>query len=375
MAYLIAASIFTLAYCVLMLFYTYGWLKLTNKESGPIVQPSTLISVILSVRNEEKVIENCLLHLAGQDYPTHLFEILIINDNCSDATIQVANSFISSKSDFNCTILELRDQSPLTNNKKEAITFGVSKASGELIITTDGDCTMGASWLSTIAAYYEGNRPKMISSPVVFQAQASFAGNLQALEFIGLVASGAASIATGHPVMCNGANLAYEKTVFNQVDGFAGDKSASGDDIFLMYKIANFHPGGVHFLKNDKAIVTAEPVQTINGFLNQRMRWVSKTKLLKDTYSFMVAIIVYGTNLLLAVGAILLIASPDFNELLFILIFSAKFIIDFIFLFVATSFFKKGNLMWYFLPCEILNVFYVSIIGLIGSLKQYSWKN
>jgi len=70
-----------------------------------------------------------------------------------------------------------------------------------------------------------------------------------------------------------------------------------------------------------------------------------------------------------------LILLPDFNELLFILIFSAKFIIDFIFLFIATSFFKMGSLMWYFVPAEILNVFYVSTIGLIGSVKQYSWKN
>ena len=173
----------------------------------------------------------------------------------------------------------------------------------------------------------------MISAPVVFKAQPTLAGNLQGLEFIGLVAAGAASIAIGHPVMCNGANLAYEKTAFNQVRGFAGDESASGDDLFLMYKIAKLYPDGVRFLKSDKAIVTVQPEQTIKGFINQRMRWASKAKLLKDAHSFIVAIIVYATNLLVLIGAFCLILLPDFNELLFILIFSAKFIIDFIFLF------------------------------------------
>ncbi|HHZ64389.1 MAG TPA: glycosyltransferase [Flavobacteriales bacterium] len=375
MAYLILTGIFTFTYCVLMLFYIRGWRKLSGKESRPTTHPSTRISVIVAVRNEEKVIKNCLLHLAQQDYPTHLFEVLVINDYCSDSTVQVAGLAITSNSDFNCEILELRGESQLTNNKKEAISHGVAEASGELIVTTDADCTMGKSWLSAIAAYYETNRPKMISAPVVFKAQPTLAGNLQGLEFIGLVAAGAASIAIGHPVMCNGANLAYEKTAFNQVRGFAEDESASGDDLFLMYKIAKLYPDGVRFLKSDKAIVTVQPEQTIKGFINQRMRWASKAKLLKDAHSFIVAIIVYATNLLVLIGAFCLILLPDFNELLFILIFSAKFIIDFIFLFIATSFFKMGSLMWYFVPAEILNVFYVSTIGLIGSVKQYSWKN
>lgn len=43
--------------------------------------------------------------------------------------------------------------------------------------------------------------------------------------------------------MCNGANLAYERKAFNEVNGFAGvDHIASGDDMLLMHKIGKQYP-------------------------------------------------------------------------------------------------------------------------------------
>ncbi len=56
------------------------------------------------------------------------------------------------------------------NGKKQALRTGISAAKAELIITTDADCTMGKSWIRTIAAFYEINRPDMIICPVQIKA-------------------------------------------------------------------------------------------------------------------------------------------------------------------------------------------------------------
>ena len=78
---------------------------------------------------------------------------------------------------------------------------------------------------------------------------------LQTVEFASLIGSGACTMALGHPTMCNGANLCYEKRVFTEVGGFAGvDHLASGDDEFLMHKIAARHPTGVQFLKRRRPL-------------------------------------------------------------------------------------------------------------------------
>ena len=51
--------------------------------------------------------------------------------------------------------------------------------------------------------------------------------------------------------MCNGANLAYEKQLFYQVDGFTGiDTIASGDDMLLMNKVAEKYPQQLGFVKS-----------------------------------------------------------------------------------------------------------------------------
>lgn len=68
--------------------------------------------------------------------------------------------------------------------------------------------------------------------------------------------------------MCNGANLAYEKTAFDKVNGFTGiDNIASGDDMLLMHKIWKHYPDRVHYLKSKAAIVTTQPMKTWKTFL------------------------------------------------------------------------------------------------------------
>ena len=98
--------------------------------------------------------------------------------------------------------------------------------------------------------------------------------------------------------MCNGANLAYEKKVFLEVDGFTGiDNIASGDDMLLMHKIYNKYPGKVMFLKSANAIVRTKPMETLKEFFNQRIRWASKADKYTDKKIITVLMIVYLFNL------------------------------------------------------------------------------
>jgi hypothetical protein len=60
----------------------------------------------------------------------------------------------------------------------------------------------------------------------------------------------------GKPNMCNGANIAYPKAVFEEVNGFDGNEHiASGDDEFLMHKIAEKYPNQIVFAHYQPNIV------------------------------------------------------------------------------------------------------------------------
>ena len=52
------------------------------------------VSVVIPARNEEKYIERCILSLLDQDYPE--FEIIVIDDNSTDATPKILKNIIDS---------------------------------------------------------------------------------------------------------------------------------------------------------------------------------------------------------------------------------------------------------------------------------------
>ncbi|HRP43580.1 MAG TPA: glycosyltransferase, partial [Ginsengibacter sp.] len=113
----------------------------------------TMVSVIISARNEEKRIGKCLESLALQNYPPESFEIIVINDFSEDNTSQVVRSFSAGFPQLR--LIELSDfvrKEDIWSYKKKAIETGISQAKGTLIITTDADCVMPRTWISTIAA-------------------------------------------------------------------------------------------------------------------------------------------------------------------------------------------------------------------------------
>ena len=107
-----------------------------------------------------------------------------------------------------------------------------------------------STWLKTIASFYEEKKSAFIAAPVVLQNDSSVLQIFQALDFLVLQGITGASVHKKIHSMCNGANLAYEKIIFNEVAGFAGiDNIASGDDMLLMHKISSKYPGQDSLLK------------------------------------------------------------------------------------------------------------------------------
>ena len=100
----------------------------------------------------------------------------------------------------------------------------------------------------------------------------------QSLDFCGMMGITGAGIHKKYLLMGNGANLAYEKAVFEEVGGFEGiDHLASGDDILLMQKIAKVYPEQLVFVKNLEAVINTTAQPTWRAFIQQRVRWASKS--------------------------------------------------------------------------------------------------
>lgn len=365
-------SIFlTIIYVFVVATFIRGWAKLERfKTNGN--EPKTKVSVLIAARNEELLIGKTIDDILAQNYDRSLMEVIIIDDHSTDNTSKIISSYAKD----GVKLITLNEANALNSYKKKAIQTAINTTTGKLIITTDADCRMGPNWLKTIVNCYETRGYKMISSPVAYFEEKSFFERLQTLEFSYLIGLGASTIGNNNPSTCNGANLAYEKEAFFEVGGFTGiDDVASGDDELLLHKMSAMYDHKIGFLKNTDAIVYTHAKPTISEFIQQRKRWASKTTKYKDKVVLILGASLWLFNLSILVNALLAIIFPEGESLKFLLIqLSLKVLIEFIFLFDVTNFFKRKQLLVLLPILNIPHILYFIYIGILGNSGKYSWK-
>ena len=169
-----------------------------------------MVSIIVAARNENGIIDHLLKDLAAQAYPS--FEVIVVDDHSDDGMASSIANIIRNHPRF--TLLHADGY-----GKKQAITRGVEAAKGSIIMTTDADCRVTPHWISEMTLNFLNGETQLVFGGVTMQGETFFA-HVQSIEFATLIATGAATAALGHPTMCNGANLAFRKAAFKEVDGF-----------------------------------------------------------------------------------------------------------------------------------------------------------
>ncbi len=382
-AFILIAIIFTVLYIALIIYYRFAFIS-THTINQSTSQPvnKTSLSVIIPARNEEHNIESCLQSILQNNYPTHLLEIIVVDDHSTDGTAEMVKKYASQ----NVKIISLSDHvsTKINSYKKKAIEIAVAQASGTLIITTDADCIVPTKWLQTIAGFYEEKKPAFIAAPVTIDCGWSFIQIFQSLDFMTLQGITAAVVNKKQMTMCNGANMAYERAAFYEVGGFSGiDNIASGDDMLLMHKIYKQYPDRVMFLKSTNAIVKTAPVNTIKEFFNQRIRWASKADKYDDKRILPVLVLVYLYNVIMLLLPIIGLLNNDqylmFNVESSMLgawkwLLLLKIVAELSFLFPVANFFGKKDMLWFFPLLQPFHICYTIIAGWLGKFGKYSWK-
>jgi cellulose synthase/poly-beta-1,6-N-acetylglucosamine synthase-like glycosyltransferase len=373
-SYLAVMLLPALFFTALLLFYagylfycSIHWTRLTPQNPQPTAFPK--VSVIIPARNEALHITTCIRAVLNQNYPQDKMELIVINDHSEDNTVTLAQKAAQGHPNFR--LLHLETQMGVAY-KKAAVARGIQEATGEIVVTTDADCQMGTEWLRTLVGTFDAETG-LVSGPVLLEGTGIFA-EFQALEFMGLIAVGAASIAAGHPTMCNGANLAYRRAAFDAVGGFAGiDHIASGDDELLMHKIAASGQYKIRFAKSRSAIVHTPAQSTWTQFKQQRIRWVSKSRHYKRQA---ITLILVASYLAMLGFPLLLIGGFWDHRLWWLLLghLAIKLLAEAAVLVPAAAFFDKLRLLRWLPAEQAAHIVYVLWVGIAGNRKSYHWK-
>jgi glycosyltransferase involved in cell wall biosynthesis len=245
----------------------WAWLRAAPALPGPPRQeqgaellpgPTLLFSVLIAARDEAAALPHLLAALRQQTLAPALFEVLIADDHSADGTAALVAE-AAKIAPFNLRLIMLP---PGHTGKKAALTAAVAQACAPWVVCTDADCRPGPEWLQTYAdllqTHHLTSSPPhhhhFISGPVRLTPGGAWFDGLLGLEFAGLVGVGGACIVRGRPTMCNGANLAFRRSTFHEVGGYADNAGlASGDDEFLLHKMHQRYPAGIRYLADATA--------------------------------------------------------------------------------------------------------------------------
>lgn len=371
--FLVIMLVFMAMYLFIMLTYRHWFLQLkVYQPQQP--QPIANFSIIVPARNEAANIGNCVLSILQQNYPSHLFEIIVIDDHSTDDTAAIVQALQATNT--NIHLIQLADivfDQQLNSYKKKAIETAIGIATKDWIVTTDADCTAQPNWLALYNDYIVSNEVVFVGAPVAFTNDGSVLDAFQCIDFMALQGITAASVSAGFHAMCNGANLAFKKTVFYEVEGYKHvDEIASGDDMFLMNKIQNKYPKQIGFLYHPQAVIATLPMPTVRSFLNQRIRWASKT----NTYQDVRIVVILWAILLLNVGLVVMPLLAVWQPMLLLYwlgLLAAKTFVEALFAVDIAAFFTIQLRAWHLL-LQFPHIVYTAIAGTFGLFGNYQWK-
>lgn len=258
---------------VIILLYATFMLFISVKTTTIVVATTSSlphITIIVPCRNEESTIAHCLRSIAAQTIDPSFYEIIVVNDDSTDGTLQQLHAL---QSDIEFKIIN--SPSP---GKKSAIEAGIEQAQFDIIYTIDADCTLHPHCIETMLQYYSCNKLQMLCGLVNFTKGNGLFGELQQAESAAIVGVSAVMLNNSLPATCNGANLMFSKQGFYEVGGYKKHKYlATGDDDLLMHDFFKQFGNKTTYCFHPFATVFTSPCPSFSDFLKQRSRWLTKS--------------------------------------------------------------------------------------------------
>ncbi len=201
-----------------------GYLKLERIGE---IEDYPSVSVIVPVRDQVEDLLDCLISLAGLDYPEDKLEILVVDDGSEGDISQYASSEIKV-----IRLVESRGPAVCRN-------IGVANTDGDILAFLDADCIARENWLkeitpffqaetvSAVGGYVEGyykdgflDRYEEVSSPLNMGKRLLLEGNSESTFYV--------------PT----ANLLVDREAFMQTRGFTPGMYI-GEDVDFCWRLRN----------------------------------------------------------------------------------------------------------------------------------------
>ncbi|MFT6715856.1 MAG: biofilm PGA synthesis N-glycosyltransferase PgaC [Saprospiraceae bacterium] len=326
-------SIILWSYIVLVGMVVVGWNKKTKKSVNSYVG---LVSVVVPFRNEESNLETTIESILKNGNAQ--FELILVDDHSEDNSLSICESYEAKFK--NVTVLRLNTGT----GKKAAIQLAIEHASSEIILQTDADCTVKKTWITSMKEQFH-NQKILLIGPVKVIATNEKWNWFNQLEFGYLQTFTGAFANFDNPIMANGANMMYTKTIYWEYkQSKLGADYASGDDQFLLSHVKTHHSNAIQYVKNQDAIVSTIFPSKWEAMITQRVRWAKKNNN-STGIDIIIGFLLLSAQFLLPVCLILSMFNFKFIET-FWTVFILKTGIELVLAFTFMKFFRINRLRY-----------------------------
>ena len=332
------------------------------------------ISIIISARNEQNNIHKLLDGLISQSYPKNKYEIIIANDRSTDNTLEILKSYKEKINNF--SIIDIKNTKKNWSSKKWALNQCIKKTNNEIILQTDADCIHNQYWVESMVNEFHNENTGFIAGPSYIGIKNNFINDLLKIESLSQESFTYANSKRQLYISCTGRNIAYRKTVFDEVGGYKDISHInSGDDDLLLHKIATKTKWNIKFLANRKALVTSYIPSSIKSFYMQRLRYASKGLIYYDLSTpnevKIILPFIYIANFMCVISIFNFIIT---NSILWIIPLLLKSIPEIILISKYMSKLKLNFKLLHFIFLIILHPLYVILLGGLAPFMSVQWK-
>jgi len=347
-----------------VIYIVIGLFKYENHEQDEL--PGRTVSIIIAARNEENNLESLLTDILLQDFPLDLLDVAVVDDRSTDKTWDIITRY-SDKYSF-IKGIQIQELSEEMTPKKYALTKAIDATSGEIIVTTDADCRVPTTWVSSMVKSLGSAHSISIGYSQTNISSGSLFHRLQNMDFLGIMAANAGAAGWHNYWSGSGQNLAYLRTSFNEIGGFTPvHYRISGDDMYLVQAISKI--GKAIFNIDLDGAVKTKSVETVKQFINQRSRWASNSRRISDgSQSFFIFLVAaFLSN-------VFIFTSFLFGHGSFFSAFIIKFLFEGSVLFLGGLLFKTPVQFSVYILWALIQPIYIPVIALMGLNDKFKWK-
>jgi biofilm PGA synthesis N-glycosyltransferase PgaC len=301
------------------------------------------ISVIISVKNEQGKIKKLVDTLNNLIYPKKNFEIIIIDDNSSDSTLE---ELIKNTEGFqNFSIKELKPEG--LSGKRNALTFGIQNSQYPYLLITDADCHPQKYWLQAYSEKFKAGYDVLFGI-APFYKEKHLVNRISCFENLRNSLLSFSMALFGFPYTAAARNFGFTKKAFEAIGGYLNTKDTlSGDDDLLLREAVKSKLK-IGVVSATDSFVYSETKKTFKEYFQQRARHTQTSFHYLRRHQVILGFW-HLTNLLFLFSPILMFVNVWCGILL-----PAKLLIDFI---VVKSTQKKFGYKFLF-----MEIFYLQII-------------